>query len=140
MALTNDEIFQIHEILEVPFPTDGHLRLMQENARSSLHFAGGMLTDSTSNDLLAYLQAINDVERETRIRTILSQWSDLDPHTVGITNGGVGAIAGVTWNPWKERQHLRKKLQTYVPYFRDSEFNFTNNPMLPAITSVEIVR
>lgn len=112
MALTNDEIELVYEVLEIPNTTDV---LVVEGmfGTGSAFQNGAVLTTKTLID--ARLAALSQ-SREDRLRQLLVEWKAVA--TTGVKLSPLGENEGVDRNPARERSLLRKRIETLIGVFR----------------------
>lgn len=118
MALTDAQELALFEVLEVPYSTTAMIP-QDDMGLTALQY-GTSNTSQQAKTLIENHVASLSSGKETQLVALLDRWIALGTNTT-VLDGGAGGLSGVTANPDAERNLIRQKVRTIVPFWRAHE-------------------
>ncbi|MCX7806466.1 MAG: hypothetical protein N3A38_14960 [Planctomycetota bacterium] len=118
MALTDERKAALFEVLEIP--------VVPKIARV-LPPDGPGLTAFVEEQTVAAAQACELVEarlaeltaaQEARLAELLDAWIEIGTDSTRVDAGTIGGLSGVSYDPDREREEIRRRVQLIVPFLR----------------------
>ncbi len=120
MALTKVQLITLHQVLGVPYSAKIY-RIKDIDNMLALEYKPAALNHLARlqiQDLLTELEA-NDVEGFADLETQLDRWYCLFGDSTSMDAGGVGPTTGISFDLQAERNMLRERIVTIVPFSRE---------------------
>ena len=115
MALTTAQQISLFQILDVPYGTsyntlDGMGSL---TAQTDINIA----TAQAYTVILAAVAALES-DVETVLTALITEWDAIGLNSGRIESGGVGDLAGASFDWDRKRQLIRERVQVILPFYR----------------------
>jgi hypothetical protein len=114
MALTDAEKVSLKIILQLP--QGGTIYLLSETGQQVNAWPASASVDSILDTALAALNAA----QLTKLSALIAAWDALGTDSSAIMGGAIGPITGINDSPERERDEIRRQVQSVLPFVRDS--------------------
>lgn len=118
MALSDAQEIALFEVLEVPYSTTAMIP-QDEMGLTALEYSTNNASQQAKSLITNHVSGLSS-GKETLLIASLDRWIALGTNTT-VLDGGAGGLSGVTADPDAERNLIRQKVRTLVPFWRAHE-------------------